>query len=230
MRLTLLNISILSFAIPYFALLTSCSTSTDPNGSHKNPYCVNQAGLFSIPDSLKIIDIDFGDSDEGLLALLTAETDIDSCWNKLAFGLPLAQNFEPVRVYVLNECPDHLIRLESKTKQISVLVNQFGQVLIDGEPLSIDSLQFSIKANLNVIEIPEQQEILVLWDRDSPRDSLKAALIGIVEGFLLKQEELALEEFSTSICSLNESQIHYLSEVLPMNIRLGIGRYFTPPP
>lgn len=221
---------ILKYSLLYLTLFfAACSSNQVDDKLNESKYCENEISFFSITDSFQSIKIDYNDLSDSVLNSIENKLQIDLCWKKVDFGLELTQ-MEPVKVQLLKECDDGIIRCLIRFPEVKVLLNHKGQLMIENNVIPIDSTKFWIHKNFPNSDDFDLEEILIIWTTETPKDSIEKAFVNIIDGYLLNYEELSLKSFSKNICDLTESQVDSLKNILPFNVRLGMGRLIIPPP
>ena len=221
---------ILKYSLLYLILFFAACSSNQANEKLKeSKYCENQISFYSIKDSLQSIKIDYNDVPDSILNSIENKLQMNLCWKKVDFGLELT-NTEPVKVQLLKECDDGIIRCFRKYPEVRVLLNQKGLLMIETDIIPIDSMKFWIQKNFPNSDDFDLEEISIEWTTETPKDSIEKAFVNIIDGYLLNYEELSQKSFSKNICDLTESQVDSLKNILPLKIRLGMGRSIVPPP
>jgi len=209
--------------------LTACSSNRVDDNSKTSKYCENEIRLFSIQDSMKSIAITYSQESDSIISSIQQELQIDLCWKMVHFGLEISKT-APVKVQLLKECFDGVIRCFRSFPEVSILLNQSGKLMIENNTIAIDSVKFWIYHNFPNEEQYDLEEISIKWTAETPKDSIEKTLINIVDGYLLKYEELSENLFSEAVCDLRESQVDSLSNIFPFKVRLGTGNISVPPP
>ncbi len=199
---------------------------TDNAGSK---YCSNEINLFSTPDSIHKITIDYKLDSDSIINSIENILDKDLCWNMVNFGLALTYN-KPVNVHLLKECNDGIIRCFRRFPEVNILLNQKGLLMIENDIIPIDSVKFWIHKNFPNDEEFDFEEISIKWTTETPKDSIEMAFGNIIDGYLMNYSEISQKFYSKNICDLTENQVDSLKTELPFKIRLGMGRQIIPPP
>lgn len=219
-----MNISYLFLLFPL--LTTSCylESTKEPVSSQ---YCANQIALFSIPDSLEVLTIDYSLEVDTIIASIEQQLDQDICWKEISFGLALP-NENPLKVDILLECASATIICGRRFPKVEILMNQRGQILIAGQGIPIDQVKFWLDNNLPVDN--SWEGISIHWRSPPPKDSVEKVFENIIEGYLMSCEQLSQQLFSEQVCNLSNQQLNYLKEQLPFKVELDLNLIAPLPP
>ena len=221
---------ILKYSLLILILVSgACSLNQSDEKTKGSKYCKNEIRLFSVPDSIQSIAIDYHDDTDSIMNFIENKLQIDLCWNMVTFGLELT-NMEPVKVQLLKECDDGIIRCFRRFPEVMIFLNQEGRLMIGGDIIPIDSVKFWIKVNFPNKEEFDLEEVSIKWLTETPKDSIEKTLMNIIDGYMLNYEEVSQRTFLKGICELSESQVDSLKNILPFKVRSGMGRFIPPPP
>ncbi|WP_298518192.1 hypothetical protein [uncultured Kordia sp.] len=223
------NIKLLYVWFLFGFLFTACNQTQVKSEVHQSKYCTNQMSLFSVPDSLKKITIDYQLEAKPLLKSIEEKLDTNVCGELVGFGLIL-ENEDVVKVKYRKMCDDGMISCYLGRKEANVILNLKGLLLIEHEIVPMDSVKFWMRKNFLKKKVIKYKRTSVLWDVETPKDSIEKAFAAIRDGYLLVYENLAQELFSKKICELKTSEIDTLKKRLPFTVELDLKRTILLPP
>lgn len=200
-----------------FMFITSCNQEEVTI----DKYCSNQRVLFSASDNLETVTINFSDSNSDIMDFLESTIKKDFCWNEVSFGLTL-KNGNTIKVFVINECWDGIIRCFRKFPR-QILLNEQGDLMIENDLIPIDSTKGWIKNNFLSEEYGLKQ-LSLQWHMSSPYDSIQKVFSNIIDGYLQVYEEMSKDFFGKKTCDLHREELNFLSNKLPFKLKLEIGR------
>jgi len=219
-----------TYGLLVFALLfLACNSKQSDENLTDSKYCSNEISLFSTQDSLHKITIDYKLDSDSIINSIENILNKDLCWNIVNFGLVLTNN-KPVKVHLLKECNDGIIRCFRRFPEVNILLNQKGLLLIENDIIQIDSVKFWIHKNFPNDEEFDFEEISIKWTTETPKDSIEKTFENIIDGYLMNYSDISQKLFSKNICDLSKNQVDSLKTKLPFKIRLGMGRQMIPPP
>lgn len=160
----------------------------------------------------------------------------DICDRDINFGLIL-ENKEIVNVHIFKQC--NLNLLMSSRNRISIYLNHKGQLLLDEDITSIDSIPNKIlKQFINDYSEYEKkyspyqnlrrQSFFVNWRLLTPKDSIEKVLLKTQEGFVKIYDEISRKRVNTSLCNLNMNELNKLKK--EFNCHLVLDFYPIPLP
>lgn len=163
----------------------------------------------------------------------------DICDKDINFGLIL-ENKEIVNVHIFKQCDKLLI---SNRNRISILLNHKGQLLLEEDITSIDSIPSKIlkqfindysgyEKHYSPYQNLSSQSFFVNWRLLTPRDSIEKVLLKTQEGFIKIYDEIARKRYNKNLCELNEKELLELKNGFDCNLILDFFSlpFPTPPP
>ncbi|UPQ78870.1 hypothetical protein M0M57_14775 [Flavobacterium azooxidireducens] len=164
--------------------------------------------------------------------------DSDICDKNINFGLILS-NKEVVNVSVFKECDLNL--LMSNRNRFSILLNHKGQLLLDEDMTTIDSIPNKIlkqfindysgyEKHYSPYQNLHNQSFFVNWRLLTPKDSIEKVLLKTQEGFVKIYDELANKRYSKNLCELNEKELFELKNGFDCHLVLDFFPLPPPPP
>ncbi|MEZ4804724.1 MAG: hypothetical protein R2852_04370 [Bacteroidia bacterium] len=224
MKLTSINSLLL-----WLIIFTACSPNRSEDNLKVSKYCANEISLFSVPDSLQSIKIDYSLKPDSFFNTIANKLNKDLCWKMTSFGLKLNTS-EPIKVQLFDKCEDGINRCGFRRPEVRILLNQTGKLMIERDIIPIDSVKYWIYKHFpNSVEY-DLEEISFEWAIEANKDSIEKVFSNIIDGYLLKYEKLAKVSFSKNICNISKSQVDSLKSILPFKVRLGIKRIIKLPP
>lgn len=208
-------------------VLSSCQEGTSEQG--KEIYCPNEIRIFAFDDQIKLIGINYNEPKEKILDFVEQKFEEDLCWKKVYFGLKLKSG-NMIKVSLLKECKDDVIRNFGLRPGVKILLNQRGKLMIENEVIPIDSVKFWISAHYPNDDENDLQEIAIDWSIETPADSIEKALVNIEAGYFLVYQSLSKKKFEKGFCDLNNEELIDLRKELPFEIKLDLANRTIPPP
>lgn len=186
--------------------------------------------LVSVPDSLKIISLDYNVTANQLLDSLEAKLDNDVCDEFVSFGLRL-QNQDVVQIRYEKRCQDNIISCFGRYFEVNALLNQDGLLLMGHEIITIDSIKHWMRTNFTDKGNITYAKVLFGWDEKTPKDSIEKVITTIKDGYQMVYEDLSQAVFSKNVCDLEASQVKRLHKLIPFTISFDLVRtHHLPPP
>ncbi|MCS7053280.1 MAG: biopolymer transporter ExbD [Ignavibacterium sp.] len=144
-----------------------------------------------------------------LFFLVATVIDVDT-----GLGLTLPEYIPPEEMVMVKVDPDRMA---------SVLINENGDVLIDGELVSILQIKNKIKPRIEQkINLPSNKKLIVSLktDRKTVYKQYIAALDQIKLAFFEVRDELSNNEFGKKFIDLSEEQQEVIKDKVPIIISL----------
>jgi hypothetical protein len=174
-------------------------------------HCKNEEALFSIPDTLKSIRIDYNRDPDSIMNFVENQLQIDLCEDVAHFGLIL-NDLPAVRVALPRMCDDGTIRCGLIFPEFRIILNQLGESMVNENRILIGSIGQRIANRFPDTIKYNLQEISLLWTPETPKDSIEKTMKQIVDGYLMNYEFLARQLFATNVCELNKAQLNRLKK------------------
>lgn len=206
-----------------------CSPKQTKIKTSNSKYCANELSLLSISDSLKKITIDYSLEEKPLLSSIEEKLGENVCGELVSFGLIL-KNEDVIKIQYQKICDDGIIFCGRKPWKAKILLNEHGLLLIDYELSSIDSVKHWLHQNLMNGKGVKFKETSIQWQTETPKDSIEKTFANIMDGYLLKYEDLSQQLFLKKICDLETSQINILKEKLSFKLQLELEELIIIPP
>ena len=111
----------------------------------------------------------------------------------------------------------------SKDRMASVLVNENGDVLLDGEPISLFQITATLKPRIqSKIEAPKNKKLIVSikTDRKTVYNAYIQALDQVKEAFFEVRDEYSNAKFGIKYNDLQEEQQNEIKEAVPIIISI----------
>lgn len=219
------------YVLAFLFLFIECSPKQAKNEVSNSKYCANELSLLSVSDSLKKIKIAYHLEEKQLLSSIEEKLGDDVCGELVSFGLILKSE-DVVKVQYRKMCDDGMILCGKRYWNAKMLLNEEGLLLIDYELSSIDSVKHWLHQNLLNGKGVKFKETSLKWEAKTPKDSIEKTFTAIMDGYLLKYEDLSQQFFSKKICDLETSQINILKEKLSFKLQLELEELIIilPPP
>lgn len=193
--------------------------------------CAAAQVLLQAPDSLPVLDLDFGLSDSEFREHAAALLEYDTCRHQqVAICLPRPLVVEgsvitKVRSRLQFHCELDIAKHEN---QASVLVNRAGMILCEGEVVQFDQIRECYSQSFDYVI--EDDYPLVALDLDW--SGANRSLIGEIISSLAEEHWRVLSEYAgrrrgKPICSMGEADVHKF--IGPFEVVL-LDRPIPPPP
>ena len=213
------------FLLAIFLFLFSCNKEKNTTSL----FCKNEIQLFSVNDTIPILKLNYHHSENQMLDSIEKELKQDLCFNKIDFGLPL-DNRNIVSVYVIKECPKNMIVCYLSHPKARILLNKYGDLMLNNNIIPIDSIQYQIQEIFLNDNTYDLEETFIKWTEETPRDSIEKTFENIIAGYLLVYDSIALETFNKKTCSLTQEELNQLKKDLAFSVKLDIGSLVLAPP
>ncbi|NQU54440.1 MAG: hypothetical protein HQ522_18095 [Bacteroidetes bacterium] len=220
MRIIVTILTILTFI--------SCSTKND----FKNRFTFANCDL-----DIPIVQIDYSDHYDSIRYDIQNQFKYDLCENcswidfKIPFEYDSKQGYLKIMVDfdypICENCPVP-IRLRN---YYSIMINRNNQLLVNGEPMKIDSLRSSIIKYFDNVGNPEGQypekyeqvNLQFFWDRQTDISSIEKILTEISKAHLTFVEHKVAEN-GLEFCKLTNGELNNLKNKYPLRIEFELGK------
>jgi biopolymer transport protein ExbD len=111
----------------------------------------------------------------------------------------------------------------SKDRMASVLVNETGDVLLDGQPISLFQITATLKPRIqSKIEMPKNKKLIVSikTDRKTVYNAYIQALDQVKLAFFEVRDEYSNSRFGRKFIDLNETEQNEMKEAVPIIISI----------
>lgn len=213
------------FVFYFLLLLTACSDE-EVVESHLSPskYCANELVLFSVGDTVPLMRFDNSIKGDSLIAeFLEKEIGKDICDSLIEYGIVI--DTQTILKVTFNKYCS-VIRC-GPGPFVTILMNNEGVVLFNGEVCSIDSVQKKLLSSYENIGYLSDR-IYIKFDAEVKIEDGKQLLTELIKGYQYRTEEKANKKYGLSICDLNKEQLKWLIESCQFKVLY--GRIVPPPP
>lgn len=123
--------------------------------------------------------------------------------------------------------PEYVVDQEvvevSKDRMASILVNENGDVLLDGEPISLFQITSTLKPRIqSKIDMPKNKKLIVSikTDRKTVYNAYIQALDQVKEAFFEVRDEYSNKKFGKRYIDLDEEEQNEMKDAVPIIISI----------
>ncbi|AXG71860.1 hypothetical protein KORDIASMS9_04118 [Kordia sp. SMS9] len=196
----------------------------------EDAFCANEKRVFSLPDSLQKITLDYQLEAKPLMSYIEKQLGIDLCQKPANFGVILANNNAVTVQLHKIFCVDGIISCFIRRDEAQISLNKEGVLLVEQELVAIDSITYWLEANLLNRKKINYKKTSLSWETDTPKDSIEKTFVNIKKGYVLSYRKRTTEFFKKTICDVSSHQLDSLQKLLPLTIRLELNKFPIPPP
>ena len=199
-------------------LLTHCN--------RLNEICQNEIQIVAPENLSPIINLNYNQNQESLIKEVESYFKHNLCSKEVEIGIQLANKRIIKTIF-------HKDRIISRSSEVIILMNQEGEVLINGKNYikQLDSLAIWISRNFPNDENNDTEEIIFEWDEESPKEKIELGFTKIVEGYLKSYENISKTKYFKPFCELSEFEVNEILKEHEFRIKLGFGQIkIIPPP
>jgi len=206
-------------------------------------YCKNAIKLITSSDSSHIINIDFTQSVDSNIVVITNSYNTDICDSIIHYSVPFdletnkfeqTQNSILLRIRLHNICSCYC-EDEVSVRYVLFDINKQNQILFNSNVIYSDSIVEIIPnkylyADKPLIEHSKSSFISLLWSKDVNKDSVSVVTSKVIDGYIETAKIYSKETYNKELCNLNSEELKLLKENLAFEFELITIFFGYPPP